>query len=135
MYSSGKVGFISIFSVFILNDSVSGNQFSKVVHDETGKDLLEDVLHLFCVKTEQAKGVLQFTERGFNTPAHGIELFQFGKRELIGVKIGNDRFIRIFRNIEAGDTEVYFIKQGAAATGKELKVSSTGNKKEKRIWG
>lgn len=127
--SGGKVGLVSELSVLLLNDRVRSDQFSKVVHDEAGKDFLEDELHLFRVKGEQAQGVFELAERGFNAPAHGVELFQFGRRELIGVEVGNDRFIRIFRNFKAGDTEVYFIEQGAAAAGQELKIGGTGIKR------
>ena len=95
---------------FFLNDCVQGDQFSKVAHDETGKDFLEDVLHLFCVKGEQSKSIFELAERGLNTPAHGIELFKFRRWKLIGVKVGNDRFKRILRNFEAGNTEVHFIE-------------------------
>ena len=110
MYSGGKVGLVSVFSVFFLNDRVRGDQFSEVVHDETGKDFLEDVLHLFRVKGEQSKSIFELAERGLNTPAHGIELFKFRRWKLIGVKVGNDRFKRILRNFEAGNTEVHFIE-------------------------
>ena len=74
MYGDGKVGSVSVFSVEVLNDYVRGNQFRKVVHGESGKDLLEDVLRLFCMKMEQANGILQLPERGFNTPTHGIKI-------------------------------------------------------------
>ena len=54
MYCDREVCFISILGVGFLDDYVRGNQLSKVVHDESGKDLLVYVLHLFCVKVEQA---------------------------------------------------------------------------------
>ena len=61
-------------------------------------------------------------------PAHGIEHFKFGRRELIGVKVGNDRFIRILRDFEAGNAEVYLIEQRSAAARKELEIGGAGNK-------
>ena len=39
MYCDRKVCFISILGVGFLDDYVRGNQLSKVVHDESGKDL------------------------------------------------------------------------------------------------
>ena len=54
MYSDRKVCFISILGVGFLNDYRRGNQLGKVIHDESGKDLLVYVLHLFCVKMKQA---------------------------------------------------------------------------------
>ena len=52
LYSNRKVRFVRVFSVGLLNDYVRGNQFRKVVHDHSGKDILGNVLHLFCVKVE-----------------------------------------------------------------------------------
>ena len=81
MYSNRKVSFAGMLSVMLLNDYVRGNQFRKVVHSKPGKYLLENVLCLFCVKMEQSNGILQLSERCFNTPAHSIEFFQLGWRE------------------------------------------------------
>ena len=77
MYSNRKVGFVGMLSVLFLNDYVRGNQFRKVVHSKSGKNLLENVLRLFCVKMKQADGVLQFSEGGFNAPAQGVKPLQF----------------------------------------------------------
>ena len=52
LYSNREICFARVFSVELLNDYVRGNQFSKVVHDKSGKDLLSNVLHLFCMKME-----------------------------------------------------------------------------------
>ena len=52
LYSNREICFARAFSVELLNDYVRGNQFSEVVHDQSGKDLLGNVLHLFCVKME-----------------------------------------------------------------------------------
>ena len=52
LYSKRKICFVRVFSVGFLNDYVRGNQFRKVVHDQSGKNLLGNVLHLFCVKME-----------------------------------------------------------------------------------
>ena len=54
MYRDREICFIGILSIGFLNDYGRGNQLSKVVHDESGKDLLVYVLHLFCVKVKQA---------------------------------------------------------------------------------
>ena len=45
LYSNREIRFVGVFSVGLLNDYVRGNQFSKVVHDQSGKDLLGNVLH------------------------------------------------------------------------------------------
>ena len=55
MYSGRKVGLVSVFSVGFANGYVRSDQFAEVVHDETGKDFLTNVLHFFSVKTEQSK--------------------------------------------------------------------------------
>ena len=52
MYSSRKVGSISVLSVLFLNDYVRGNQLRKVVHSQLGEDFLEDVLRLFSMKVK-----------------------------------------------------------------------------------
>ena len=68
LYCNRKIGFTRVFSVCFLNDYVRGDQFGKVVHDESGKNFLAYVLHLFCVKMQQSNGVFQFPKCRFNTP-------------------------------------------------------------------
>ena len=65
LYSNRKIRFVRVFSVGLLNDYMRGNQFRKVVHDQSGKDLLGNVLHLFCVKMEQSYRVFLFPEGKF----------------------------------------------------------------------
>ena len=62
LYSNRKIRFVRVLSVWLLNDYVRGNQFSKVVHDQSGKNLLGNVLHLFCMEMKQTNGVFQFSE-------------------------------------------------------------------------
>ena len=81
------------------------NQFIEVVHGKAGKDFLVNELHLFCVKMLETDGIFQFTERGFNPPAHSIELFQFIRRKFISIQIGNDGFKGIICNREAHNAE------------------------------
>ena len=50
LYSNREIRLVRVFSVGLLNDYVRGNQFSKVVHDQPGKDLLDNVLHFFAWK-------------------------------------------------------------------------------------
>ena len=75
MYSCGKVCLVNILSAFVLNDYVRGNQFTEVVHGESGKYLLGDVLHLFTLKQAQTNGVFQLPEGCFNSPAQTVEVF------------------------------------------------------------
>ena len=70
MYSDRKVCLVGILGVGFRNDYVGGNHFSEVVHDETGKHFLVDVLHLFCMKMKQSNGILQITKRSLNAPTH-----------------------------------------------------------------
>ena len=74
MYSSGKSGLVGVFSAFALNDYVRGNHFSEVVHNEFGKDLLNDVLRLFAVKIKETERVLKMAKRGFDSPTQGVKL-------------------------------------------------------------
>ncbi len=112
MYSGREVDLVGIFSVFLLNDYGLGNQFIEVVHGKAGKDFLVNELHLFCVKMLETDGIFQFTERCFNPPAHGIELFQFNRRKVIGIQIGNDGLKGVFCNREARNTERKRIEHG-----------------------
>ena len=73
MYGCGKVCLVNILSAFILNDYVRGNQFTEVVHGESGKDLLGNVPQLFTLKQALANGVFQVSERCFNVPAQTVE--------------------------------------------------------------
>ena len=90
MDGNGEVCHIGILSGFTVSDYLGRNQFSKVVHDEAGKDLLVDVLRLLCVEMEEADGIFQLTKRGFNAPSHSIEFFQFIRREIVNRKVCNN---------------------------------------------
>ena len=105
MYRDGKVCFISILTVGFLDDYGRGNQLSKVIHDQSGKDLLVYVLHLFCVKVKQSYSILQFPERCFYTPAHIVKLLQFVRRKLAGVEVGDNWFKNTIGNFEPNDTK------------------------------
>ena len=48
MYRNSEVGFIVILFTGFGNDYVRGNQFRKVVHNESSKDFLVNVLHFFA---------------------------------------------------------------------------------------
>ena len=105
LYSNREICFICIFSAIILSDDKGSNQFREVVHDDSGKKLLDNVLHLFCVKMEQANRVFQLSERCFNTPAHSVKAFEFLRRKVTRIQIGNDCFISGIRDLESDDTE------------------------------
>ena len=105
MYGGREIDLVGIFSVFLLNDYGLGNQFIEVVHGKAGKDFLVNELHLFCVEMLEADGIFQFAERSLNSPAHGIELFQFNRRKVIGIQIGNDGLKGVFCNREAHNAE------------------------------
>ena len=74
----------------------------EVVHDKPGKDFLEDVIRLFCVKMEEANGIFELTEGSFNAPAHGIETFEFVRGE---IEICDDSFEGIVRQFETDQSE------------------------------
>ena len=74
MYGCGKVCLVNILSAFILNDYERGNQFTEVVHGESGKELLGNVLHLFTLEQAQANCVFELAKRSFNAPAKMIEV-------------------------------------------------------------
>ena len=105
MYGSGKVDGIGILGAALLSDYVRGNQFREVVHSQFCKDFLVDVLHLFCVEMDEAKGIFELAEGSFNSPASGIEEFECRGREGVSRQIGNDSFKGILRESETDDTK------------------------------
>ena len=62
----------------------------EVEDEKAGKDLLEDKVRLLRVKMNEANGVFQAAEGSLNAPAHGIERFQGGGRELLRVQVGDE---------------------------------------------
>ena len=94
MYSSGEVDRIRKLRTALLNDYVRGNQLREVVHSEFCKDLLVNVLHLFCVEMNEAERVFEMAEGSLNTPSSGIEEFKLSRRECVGREIGHDGFKR-----------------------------------------
>ena len=85
--SNREVCHIGILSGLTVNDYLGRNQFSKVVHDEAGIDLLVDVLRLLCVEVKETNGIFQLAERCFNAPSHSIELFQGIRWEIASRKV------------------------------------------------
>ena len=92
MYGGGKVGLVGVLFSASTDNHASGDTFGKVVHGEPRKNLLKDVLRFFRMKSGQTNRVLKITERSFNAPAHGIELFEIIRRE---IKVRDNGFKRI----------------------------------------
>ena len=67
-----------------------GGSLGEIEHKEAGEDFLENEFGLFCVEMDQTYGVFQASERGFDAPAHGVELSQHGYRELPGIQVGDE---------------------------------------------
>ena len=105
MYSCREVNGIGILCITFLDDDGQSNQFSKVVQGESCKDFLKDVIRLFCVEMDKANRIFQLTERGFNSPASGIEELDLSWREGISVQICNNRFKRRRGQPESNDSE------------------------------
>ena len=108
MYGGGKVGLVGVLFAAAANDHASGDALGEVVHGKPCENLLEDVLHFFGVKSREANRVLEVVERGFNAPAHGIELLEF-----IGwiVKVCDDFLVRILRNPKTNNAKGKLIEQ------------------------
>ena len=125
MYGGGKVGLVGMLFAATTDDHASGDALGKVVHGKSGENLLENVLHFFGMEGGKANRVLEVAEGGFNTPAHGIKLFEF-----IGwiVKVRDNGFVRILRNLESNNTKRKFVEQhrvSFAAGGRE-EIEGTG---------
>ena len=108
MYGGGKVGLVGVLFAAAANDHASGDALGKVVHGKPCENLLEDVLHFFGMKSGQANRVLEVTERGFNTPTHGIEQLEIIRRE---VEVCDNSLVRIVRNLEADNAERNLVEQ------------------------
>ena len=62
----------------------------EIENEETGENFLKNEVRFLCMEMDQAHGVFQAAERGFNAPAHGVKLTQHGYRELLGVQVGDE---------------------------------------------
>ena len=96
MNSAGVVQLVSMLGfipVFFQGGS-GGNHFAEIIQDQARPNLLLDVIELFRMKTGQANRILQFSERGFNSPTHMIQLFDFICGEIFIREICNDAFKR-----------------------------------------
>ena len=74
MNSTGVVQLVSMLGfipVFFQGGS-GGDHFAEIIQDQARPNLLLDVIELFRMKTRQANCILQFSERGFNSPTHMI---------------------------------------------------------------
>ena len=78
LYSNREIRFVRVFSVRFLNDYVRGNQFSKVIHDQSGKYLLGNVLHLVLLN------------RSFRVPNQGYMLHCKGCCGLVYLHLPHD---------------------------------------------
>ena len=112
MYGNRKISFISVFPVGIPNDYGRGNQFGEIVHDESGEDFLENVLHFFCVKMEQTNRIFELSKRRFNAPAHSVKLLELCRRKSIRIEICHNGFICGICNFEADKAKRQFVKLG-----------------------
>ena len=83
------------------------------------------------MKMQQANCVFELPERGFNAPAHSIELLEFSGREICSIQIGYNGLIGIIRDFEAHDSEGKLVKHRWAMLtvlpGKEVKTCAGRN--------
>lgn len=105
MYSGSKADLIGKLAALPLNDYMRSNQLREMIHNEAGKDFLQDVLHFFRVKVKKAKRIFQRAESGFNTPAQGIQLFELSGRERICGEVRDYRFKEVVRNLKTHNPE------------------------------
>ena len=74
MYSGREVCLVNILFALVVNGCMGRNQLTEVVHNTSGENLLGNVLRLFAYRLLQANGILQFSERGFNSPAQVVKV-------------------------------------------------------------
>ena len=111
MYSGRKVHPVSVFSVDMAGHDAGSDQLGKVVHGKSGKGLLKDVLHFFCVEGRKANGVFELAEGGLNAPTGSIELFQGKRGELNRIKVGNNGLESRFRNSKTDNAQMKCVKK------------------------
>ena len=92
MYSCSEGDGIGRLRIAFLNDHGRGDQFREVVHGESSKDLLEDVIRLFCMEVDKTDRVFKLSERSFDAPAFCVEESEPAGRECVGGQIRNARF-------------------------------------------
>ena len=63
------------------------------------------------MEMRQSNGVLEITKRGFNSPSHVIQRFDFFRRKSISVQIRNDTLIRILCDFKTNNTKIHIIVQ------------------------
>ena len=63
------------------------------------------------MEMRQSNGMLEITKRGFNSPSHVIQRFDFFRRKSISVQIRNDTLIRILCDFKTNNTKIHIIVQ------------------------
>ena len=99
IYSGSKIDLIGKFGIRLRNDYMRGNHFRKVIHNQFCENLLKNVISLFRVEIVKGNGILEFSKRSLNASSHTIKLFEFVRREITCVKIGNESLIKIIVNL------------------------------------
>ena len=90
-------------------EDIFGDQHREVIHDQTCKDFLYHAVLFLWMESNKTNMVFQFSEWGFNTPAHFRDHLNIFSREFIIPKIGNKSFIIIFRYLDPYDPEFQWI--------------------------
>ena len=57
------------------------------------------------MKRRQTDGIFQFSERSFDSPAHGIDFLEKGRRKLPFIKICGEDLIAVIGDFDAHDPE------------------------------
>lgn len=103
--SGGDADFVNKLGFTDRDTDTVHHRTGKVIADQASPDFLDDERSLFCVEFGETNGVLQVTERGFDTPTAEIEFFEFSRREVSRGEIGNESFISTGREFKTNDTK------------------------------
>lgn len=95
--AAGKDGVGEIYTVLVFGWNLRyvhrpGGGLGKIEDEETGEYLLEDEVRLLCVKMDEADGILQAAEGGFDAPASGVEGLEGRAGKTVRVQVGDEGF-------------------------------------------
>ena len=105
IHSNGEVDCVEVPLLSFLPEHRGRAERDEVVQDGFCEDFLIQEICFFRMGIKQADGMFKSAERGFDSPAQRIKLFNERQRECDRVKIGKNSFAFSFCDGETDNTE------------------------------